>query len=217
MDENIIVRLEQEKVVTATFRKLSPAKKDKIYKAALKLFGEDVFEAVLLENIAKTAQVSKGSLIQYFGFKENLFLFLAEIVVSNYTGYFDNYFLNESVVRTKERIEQFVLSHRNFGKNNRGEFDFILKMLFENSYKLSGSFVSGIFDIQKKYLIKILERGVQSNQLRRDVRIQYLVSVFHSIFIGLLRERFLDKSALQKNDFAQNLNQSLNILFEGIK
>ncbi len=217
MDENIVVRLEKEKVVTATFRKLSPAKKDKIYKAALKLFGEDVFESVLLENIAKTAKVSKGSLIQYFGLKENLFLFLGEIVVSNYISYFDNYFLNENVVRTRDRIEQFVLSHKIYRKNNGDEFDFILKMLFENSNKLSGSFVSRIFDIQKEYLKKIIERGVQSNQLRRDIRIQSLASVFHSILFGLLRERFLDKTISQKIDFAQNLNQSLNIVFDGIK
>ncbi len=217
MDENIIVRLEKEKVVTATFRKLSPDKKDKIYKAALKLFGEDVFEAVLLENIAKTAKVSKGSLIQYFGFKENLFLFLAEIVVSNYKSCFDNYFLNESVIRTKDRIEQFVLSHKIFRKNNKGEFDFMLKMFFENSYKLSGSFVSRIYDIQKEYLKKIIERGVQSNQLRRDIKVQYLILIFHSIFIGLLRERFLDKSVSQKNDFEQTLHQCLNIVFNGIK
>jgi AcrR family transcriptional regulator len=217
MDENIIVRLEQEKVVTATFRKLSPAKKDKIYKATLKLFGADAFESVLLENIAKTAKVSKGSLIQYFGLKENLFLFLGEIVVSNYISYFDNYFLNESLVRTKDRIEQFVLSHKIYRKNNGDEFGFILNMLFENSNKLSGSFVNRIFDIQKEYLKMIIERGVQSNQLRRDVRIQYLVSVFHSIFFGLLRERFLDKTISQKIDFSQNLNQSLNIVFDGIK
>ncbi len=56
MDENIIVRLEKEKVVTATFRKLSPAKKDKIYKSALKAFGEDIFDRVVLDDIAKTAR-----------------------------------------------------------------------------------------------------------------------------------------------------------------
>lgn len=217
MDENIIIRLEKEKLVTATFRKLSPAKKDKIYKSALKAFGEDVFESVLLENIAKTARISKGSLIQYFGYKENLLLFLNEIVANNYKNYFDNYFLIEAAIRTKDRIEQFFLRHQVYRENSRAEFDFMLRMLFENSIKLSSGFVNRIFDIQKGYLQKIIKRGIQTNQLRRDIRSRYLVSVFHSIFIGLLRDHFLDKTVSQKNDFAQSLNQCMNTLFNGIK
>lgn len=217
MDENIIVRLEKEKVVTATFRKLNPAKKDKIYNAALKAFGDADFESVLLDDIARTARISKGSLIAYFGLKENLLLFLSDIVVSNYKNYFDNYFLDETVVKTKDRIEQFFLSHLSFKKNNIAEFEFILLMLFENSIRLSNRFVNRIFDIQKAYIEKIIRRGIQTNQLRRDIRSQYLVFVFHSIFIGLLREQFLDKSVSQKNDFGLFLNQSLNLVFDGIK
>jgi len=217
MDENIIVRLEKEKLVTATFRKLSPAKKDNIYRSSLKLFCESVFESVLLEDVAKTARISKGSLIQYFGYKENLLLFLNEIVANNYKNYFDNYFSNETAVRTKDRIEQFFLSHQVYRKNSRAEFDFMLRMIFENSNKLSNRFVNEIFEIQKEYLQKIIKRGIQSNQLRRDIRSRNLVSVFHSIFIGLLRDHFLDKIISQKNDFVQSLNQSINILFNGIK
>ncbi len=217
MDENIIVRLEKEKVVTATFRKLSPAKKDKIYKSALKAFGEDIFDRVVLDDIAKTARISKGSLIQYFGVKENLLFFLAEMVVCNYKNYFDNYFFGETVVRAKDRIEQFFLKHQDFMKNSRAEFDFILRMIYENSGELSDAFVKTIFYIQSEYIQEIIKRGIQTNQLRRDIRSQYLESVFHSIFVGLLREYFLDKTALQKNDFAVNLNQCLNLIFAGIK
>lgn len=217
MDENIIIRLEKEKLVTATFRKLSPAKKDNIYRSSLKLFSESVFESVLLENIAKTARISKGSLIQYFGYKENLLLFLNEIVANNYKNYFDNYFLIEAAIRTKDRIEQFFLSHQVYRENSRAEFDFMFRMIFENSNKLSGGFVNKIFDIQKEYIQRMIKRGIETNQLRRDIRSRNLVSVFHSIFIGLLREYFLDRSVSKNNDFKLSLNQSLALVFDGVK
>ncbi|MCP4706443.1 MAG: hypothetical protein GY865_17735, partial [candidate division Zixibacteria bacterium] len=85
------------------------------------------------------------------------------------------------------------------------------------SSKLSGDFINTIFDIQKECISTIIKRGVQSNQLRRDVRNQYLVTIIHSTFIGLLRGHFLDKTTLRKNDFTINLNQCLNLVFEGIK
>jgi len=217
MDENIIVRLEKDKVVTATFRKLDSAKKTNIYRSSLKLFGENIFESVLLENIARKAEISKGSLIQYFGYKENLLLFLTEMVASDYQTYFDNYFINETVIRTKDRIEQFFIAHKKFKKNNRAEFDFILMMLFENSNKLSNQFVKTIFEVQKRYLENIVKRGIETNQIRRDIRSLYLASVLHSILIGLLRELFLDGPVSPKDDFDQNLSQYLNIIFDGIK
>jgi AcrR family transcriptional regulator len=217
MDENIIVRLEREKVVTTTFRKLNSAKKDKIYKSALKAFGEDIFDRVVLDDIAETARISKGSLIQYFGVKDNLLFFLAEMVVSDYKNYFDNYFFGETVIRVKDRIEQFFLKHQDFMKDSRAEFDFILRMIYENSGELSDAFVNAIFNIQREYIQEIIKRGIQTNQLRRDIRSQYLVSVFHLLFVGLLREYFLDGTALQKNDFAVHLNQCLNLILAGIK
>ncbi|HHI02364.1 MAG TPA: TetR/AcrR family transcriptional regulator [candidate division Zixibacteria bacterium] len=217
MDENLIVRLEREKVVSATFRKLGTAKKDKVYKAALNAFGEDVFDRVVLDDIARLAGVSKGSLIQYFGFKKNLLSFLAEMVVCSYENYFDDYFSSETAVRTKDRIERFFLKHLDFRKNFSGEFGFILLMLYENSGALSNRFIMTIFDIQHRYIQKIIERGVQTNQLRRDVRSRYLVSVLHSIFISLLREYFLDRSAIRKSDFEIHLGRSLNLVFNGVK
>jgi len=38
MDENIVIQLERQKAVTATFRRLDSAKKEKIYRAAWRLF-----------------------------------------------------------------------------------------------------------------------------------------------------------------------------------
>lgn len=217
MDENIIVELENQNVVTSTFRRLSPSKKDKIYKTALRAFGENVYESVILGNVAESAKVSKGSLIQYFEYKENLLLFLDEMVVFEYKSYFDDYFLGETAVRTVDRLEQFFLNHLTFQKSNGAEFAFILRMIFENSNDLSGRFVNRIFEIQKEYLQKIIKRGIESNQLRRDLKLYHLIFVLHSIFIGLLREHFLDKETTQKNDFQTDLNQCLNIVFERSK
>ena len=66
MDENIIVRLEREGVVTQTFRKLNPDKKNKLYKTAIHAFSTNVFDRVSFDSIAEGADVSKGSIFQYF-------------------------------------------------------------------------------------------------------------------------------------------------------
>ena len=53
-------------------------KKENILKAASRIFAENGFERAVLDDIAKAADVGKGTLYQYFKDKENLFISVFE-------------------------------------------------------------------------------------------------------------------------------------------
>jgi TetR/AcrR family transcriptional regulator len=61
-----------------TFDKISPEKQDSIFTTAITVFAECGFDAANINDIAKLAGVSIGSMYSYFESKEDLFLALVE-------------------------------------------------------------------------------------------------------------------------------------------
>ena len=104
MDENLIVELEKDGVVTATFRKLAPIKKDAVYRSALNAFASASAERAALDDIARKAKVSKGSLFQYFTHKNNLLAFVTELFFDEYQQFWESYLAREQAVRVHDRL-----------------------------------------------------------------------------------------------------------------
>lgn len=65
---------------TKTFANLPPEKKQAIFTAAIREFAANRFNAASINQVVKTAGISRGSFYQYFSGKEDLYLYvLAEI------------------------------------------------------------------------------------------------------------------------------------------
>ena len=216
MDENTIVRLEKEGIVTSTFRKLNPAKKENIFLTALEAFGTEIFERVILDDLAKAARISKGSLIQYFTFKENIFRFVGEIIIDGYEDYWDIYFQHESIVRVRERIEHYFITHFEFGNTRKAEFEFVNRMYFETDGEISYYFVKRIDEIIARHLQKIIQRGVQTGQIRRDIKITYIVDILRSLLYRLIEEKWTSQTN-RDSELSELAERYISVIFEGIK
>ena len=179
MNENLIIELERYGVVTDTFRKLSPDKKKVLYQTALGAFSENVFDRVSLDYIAETAAVSKGSLFQYFGNKENLLRFACEIFVDNYRQFWDSQGRRGEGVHTREQMRSFFLTLLDYRAERKVEYDFYVRMLYENSRTLTGEFIKRINDILLGRLGGIIHRGARTAEIRQDIppeRITFVIT-----------------------------------------
>jgi len=218
MDENLIARLEREGVATATFRRLNPARREKIYLAALESFSVEVFDRVTLDSIAEKAGISKGSLIQYFLTKENLLKFAIRLFIDDYRQYWNAYFSREIAIRTRERINAFFQASIDLWEKNKMLLNFYLKMRYENDSSLTSEFRKEVSMIQSECLNKIIARGVETGELRRDID----PDVISQFFIGLIRNMELAvpaalQSARGKSVLINQLEKSLAALFDGLK
>ena len=83
LDENVIAELVGRKVVTDTFRRLTPDKKERLYRTAIRLFGKYGYDGLAVEVICTQAGISKGSFFQYFPSKSHLLEF-AVLVFDDY-------------------------------------------------------------------------------------------------------------------------------------
>ncbi|MEL7565646.1 MAG: TetR/AcrR family transcriptional regulator, partial [Dehalobacterium sp.] len=64
----------------STFYNLSDEKKDRIFAAAMKEFSTRSFSEASLNQIIKNADIPKGSFYQYFDNKEDIYLYMIEVI-----------------------------------------------------------------------------------------------------------------------------------------
>ncbi|MEA1974222.1 MAG: TetR/AcrR family transcriptional regulator, partial [Bacillota bacterium] len=85
--------------------KLETKKRDQIINSALKEFAENGFMKASTNIIVKNADISKGTLFNYFGSKIKLFNFLEEFVISTvYNSIIDN--IDWTIEDFFERVKQ---------------------------------------------------------------------------------------------------------------
>jgi len=58
LDENVIAELVERKVVSDTFRRLAPDKKELVYRTAIRLFGKYGFDGLPVDRICREAGIS---------------------------------------------------------------------------------------------------------------------------------------------------------------
>jgi len=185
MNENLIVEMEKKGAVTVTFRKLEPSKKEAIYQAALKEFSSDVFDRVSLDTLAAEAGVSKGSLFQYFGNKEHLLEFVAEISLDNYRQYWEEYFAREHAVRARDRVSRYFLACLEYWVRERIEYRFHMKMEYENPLAVAGGFREKVARLRQEYISAIIERGRATGEIRGDMEIDTVSFLIHAALRNL--------------------------------
>ena len=86
-----ILRLEQQGLVTRTFRRLDPERQQAVITAILEEANEHGPTSINIKRVAERAGVSTGSLYQYFNSREGLLKFAVEMVVRLVADAFNEY------------------------------------------------------------------------------------------------------------------------------
>ncbi|MEW6016372.1 MAG: TetR/AcrR family transcriptional regulator [Candidatus Zixiibacteriota bacterium] len=218
IDENLIVELERRGIVTATFRKLSPAKKAAVYGAAQSELAQAVFDNVSLDRIADAAGISKGSLIQYFRHKEGLFHFVAEVYLSEYCSFLEDYFRSESAVRATERIRQFILGHLEYWEKGKGPFRYYFRLAYENDSRLTKGVLSRIRELRMQYWKGLVERGIETGQMRKDLGVSSVALALEALLSYLERLAGELPPAAKGKQYLENLTgEFVSGIWDGLK
>ena len=84
------MQFEQEGLVTRTFRRLDPERQQAVVHAILEEAGEKGPTAINIKEVARRADVSVGSLYQYFGNRDGLLDFAVALCVRYMVDMFDS-------------------------------------------------------------------------------------------------------------------------------
>lgn len=213
LDENLIVEMVRRKVVADTFRRLTPEKKERVYRAGVVLFGRYGYDGLAVDRFCKDAGISKGSFFQYFPSK----LHLLEFVVLAFDHYLANAVAEmrsaETAVLARDRLQ--YLYHR-LVVNSRLHPDEEHFYLFATSGVLHARVSLEGIDLERhfyEYVNEIVGRGVETGEIRGDFDPD-LTAHLVSLILGGLIERRYATGGVQRRHIDDFL---ISFIFDGIK
>lgn len=215
MDENLFPELERQNIITPTFRRLNPAKRERVYNASLAGFADNQYDRVSLDRIAADANVSKGSLIQYFISKENLLHLTAAITIDLYREFSLDYFKKESEVRSRQRLLSYLIAHYDFWLETNERLRFFLRYFLSFQNLPSDELALKIVDQMRDNVETILQDGINNNEIRRDTSIERIMLIVLSIQDGIMREISYDIKYLDREALFNSCLRITDLLFDG--
>jgi len=197
------------KTTTIEKEDLENTRKNQILDAAVRVFSRKGFAGALMEDIAKLAKLSKGSIYHYFRSKEEVFLSSLERGITA---------LKDTVLQEVEKgknaldkIQRAITTYFGFFENNRNLIEIVLHAPVPLQKQ-----------IQKKYMHyyheylsdieEIFRQGVEEGQIL-DIPPQNAISFLVGTLNGLIYMREIEG---RKGSFLDEIPSVIRIYFGGI-
>ncbi|MFQ5709168.1 MAG: TetR/AcrR family transcriptional regulator [bacterium] len=201
-------------------RDLPRKEREKLYKrreillAALRVFAEKGFEHANIEEIAETAEFSKGALYNYFSHKEEMFIALLDEGFEDFERILTDGFDNDLPLR--EKFKRFTKGSLEYFEQNPDYLTLLFKENLQLKIKLMSSFRQR-FAHKRQKLVEImtapLQEGIKRGVLRKIDATQLVEVFWNIIFAFLLHNRCCENKASIEKD----VDAILTIFFDGIE
>ncbi|MFQ5499615.1 MAG: TetR/AcrR family transcriptional regulator [Candidatus Zixiibacteriota bacterium] len=213
LNENLIAELVERKTVADAFRRLQPAKKDQIYRAAVRLFGRYGYDGLSVDFFCSEAGISKGSFFQYFPSKSHLLEFTVLVFDDYLSALVAEVRRNEKAVMARDRLEYL---HHSLAVNSRLHpaeekfFLFATGGLHHARVILEGVDLRRYFE---EYIFDIIERGVETREVRDDIPAAITAELVSIMLGGLVSRHYAGEQTRRR----QTYEFLFSFLFDGIK
>lgn len=171
-------------VYNMTKRKIAAQEtKRKIYKSAMKLFQQNGYDNVTVEDITQKANVAKGTFYTYFKSKDAVLVRTFEEIDKHYKEAFETLDNNASAEQQFMTLGRAMCRYveESFGVN-------YTKVVYQNQIGLSKRPM--ILNNKDRYfyviLRQIVEKGKQTGEFRTDISDEDMVLLFARLLHGLM-------------------------------
>ena len=184
--------------IYSKFENLKMEKQNTIINSALKEFARNGFDNASTDEIVKEAEISKGSLFNYFNSKKNLYIYLFDFSVEIVEELYEKIDVSERDLF--KRIGNIGLQKLIIYQNNPYVFDFLTSVETEENTEIK--------EITKKKVALVYERGIKwiykdidYSKFREDIDINKAIEILNWTMFG-----FGDKIIKKMASF-EDLNQ----------
>ncbi len=212
LDENLILSLVKRKVISDTFRRLNVDKKERIYRTALKLFGEYGYDGLAVDRFCREAGLSKGSFFQYFPTKTHLLELTILVFEHEFSQLVKAVTTHDNGGRTKDRLRYALRALIELARTHPDEwrfFWFVTSALVHSRVQVEGIKVEMIL---QGYVADVLHDG----QVRREVRTDLHLPLLANSVVVLAKELTLTKQQPTMISHRAMEEQTLTLLLEGM-
>lgn len=175
------------------FEKLNSNKQKIIINAAMNEFVQNGFENASTNEIVKDANISKGSLFNYFNSKRDLYLYLMEYSIQIIEKLYQKIDFNETEIF--KRIEDIGLVKLNIQLKYPKVFDFLASIVHEESSQVKNIVKQKVDTIQEQG-IKQIYKNIDYSKFRENIDINKAMEILTWTMFG-----FGEKGIKQINNF----------------
>jgi len=169
-------------IIYSKFNNLKPEKQKQIINAAIKEFVRNGFEKASTNEIVKRANISKGSLFNYFNSKKDLYLYLIEYSSKAIVNLNEEIDLSETDLF--KRIERVALQKFYVQQKYPQAFEFLASTKQEESVEVKDIIKQRLNPIYNQAINK-LYKDIDYSKFREGVDIQKAIEILNWTMFGV--------------------------------
>lgn len=169
-------------IIYSKFNNLKPEKQKQIINAAIKEFVRNGFEKASTNEIVKRANISKGSLFNYFNSKKDLYLYLIEYSSKAIVNLNEEIDLSETDLF--KRIERVALQKFYVQQKYSQAFEFLASTKQEESVEVKDIIKQRLNPIYNQAINK-LYKDIDYSKFREGVDIEKAIEILNWTMFGV--------------------------------
>jgi len=180
-----ILQLEQEGLVTRTFRRLDPQRQHAIVVAILDEAAERGPSAVNIKNVAKRAGVSVGSLYQYFKDRDNMLAFAVDLCVRYTQDLFNQYRPYMAELPLRQALSVYLKEGIEWSQGEEGFLQLFARAAYQGEATLIDRLVRPIATTLREMVRDMLSAAVVRGEIRSDIDLEATSRIVHALTIAV--------------------------------
>jgi AcrR family transcriptional regulator len=205
-----------------TFANLAEGKQQAIIKAAIVEFASQGYQKASCNNVVRAANIAKGSLFQYFGSKEGLFLFVFDRFTRKVKGAVKE--ATAGKVDFFELIEAILVAGLGFIDRYPQYFQMYLRVLFEQEVPRRQELLAQVRLFSSEYFGPHCRAAQEQGVIRDDIAVEMVVFILDAAidrFLQAYARPYLDSglglAELSAAELRATVAQLLTILQDGLR
>ncbi len=180
-----ILDLEQQGLVTRTFRRLDPGRQQAVIQAILDEAVEKSPASLNIKYVARRAGVAVGSLYQYFGNRDNLLAFAIELCVHQMTDLFamSHQYLVDMPLR--EALTAYLTYGIEWSQTQQGFIQFFGRAAYLGDPELKKKVVQPVATAMREMVEDMLSAAAQRGEIRSDLDLEAMSRVVNALTIAI--------------------------------
>jgi AcrR family transcriptional regulator len=180
-----ILELEQEGLVTRTFRRLDPDRQQAILIAILDEAAEKGPSSVNIKQVAERAGVSTGSLYTYFNKREGLLDFAVELCIRYLTASLNSFRPYFAELPLREALVSYLTGGIEWSRTQAGLLRLFARAAYHGDPELAEKLVRPIATALREVIHDILVQAAARGEIRADVDLEATTRIIHALMIAV--------------------------------
>jgi AcrR family transcriptional regulator len=179
-----IFQLEQEGMATRTFRRLDPQRQQTIVSAILDEATEHGPASLNIKRVAQKANVSVGSLYQYFSDRDGMLQFAVELCVRYVTDTFEQFRPYLVAMSLRESLSAYLVGGIEWSKTQAGLLKLFARAAYQGDPELVENLVRPVANVLREMVHDILAAALERGELRSDIDLEAATRIVHALMIA---------------------------------